>query len=266
MSRLVLFAVLLVLVAGCSEKEEPLPEIGLIWSDEFEGPAGQLPDPQKWRFDVGTDWGNLQLEWDTDRPENVSLDGDGHLAITARQEEFSGQSYTSGRIKTQDLFERRYGRIEARIQVPVGQGIWPAFWMLGNDIDQVGWPNCGEIDIMEYRGHEPRVLHGTIHGPGHAGDSSVGQRHELAQGGFHLGFHIFAVDWSADRIVWTVDGFAYHSVTPSDLPAGADWVYRHPFFILLNVAVGGRWPGAPDETTSFPQTMLVDWVRVYGEI
>jgi beta-glucanase (GH16 family) len=266
MSRIILLAALLVLVAGCSKQEEPLPEIGLIWSDEFEGPAGQLPDPQKWRFDIGTDWGNLQLEWDTDRPENVSLDGEGHLAITAREEEFSGQPYTSGRIKTQDLFERRYGRIEARIKVPVGQGIWPAFWMLGNDIDQISWPNCGEIDIMEYRGHEPRVLHGTIHGPGHAGDNSVGQRHELAQGGFHLGFHVFAVDWSADSIVWTVDDFAHHSVTPSDLPAGADWVYRHPFFILLNVAVGGRWPGSPNETTSFPQTMLVDWVRVYGEI
>lgn len=256
----------LALLAGCGGGDDPVPVVGLVWSDEFEGPAGQLPDAQKWAFDVGTDWGNLQLEWDTDRAENVSLDGNGHLAITAREEAFSGCDYTSGRIKTQDLFERKYGRIEARIQLPVGQGVWPAFWMLGADIDSVGWPDCGEIDIMEYLGHEPRVLHGTIHGPGHFGNGAIGGRHELAQGGFHLGFHTFAVDWSADEIVWSVDGYDYFRVEPADLPGSATWVYDHPFFIILNVAVGGRWPGSPDETTVFPQTMLVDWVRVYGEL
>ena len=134
-----------------------LPEYGIIWQDEFEGPAGQLPDPAKWVFDVGTDWGNLQLEFDTDRAENVSLDGGGNLAIVARREDFGGQEYTSGRIKTKGLFEQTYGRFEARIKLPVGQGIWPAFWMLGADIDDVHWPQCGEIDIMEYLGQEPRV-------------------------------------------------------------------------------------------------------------
>lgn len=260
-------APLIALLSMTACQEDPAPdEYGLIWADEFEGPAGQLPDPERWQFDIGTDWGNLQLEYDTNRPENVSLDGQGHLAITAREEEYQGQPYTSARIKTQDLFEQTWGRFEARIQVPVGQGIWPAFWMLGNDIDEVGWPRCGEIDIMEYRGHEPRVLHGSLHGPGYSGDGARTNSHTLAQGGFHLGFHVFAIEWSESGIRWEVDGYEYHEVTPSDLPAGTDWVYDHPFFLILNLAVGGRWVGSPDENTEFPQTLLVDWVRVYGTL
>jgi beta-glucanase (GH16 family) len=257
---------LLTLLLACSNEEQKEHEYGLIWSDEFEGPAGQLPDSQRWQFDIGTDWGNAQLEYDTNRPENVSLDGEGHLAITARQELFEGQEYTSARIKTKNLFERKWGRFEARVHLPLGQGIWPAFWMLGNDIDDVSWPQCGEIDIMEYRGHEPRVLHGTIHGPGYAGDNAIGNSHVLAQGGFNLGFHEFAIEWNETGITWFVDGHIYHSVTPSELPAGTEWVYDHPFFILLNVAVGGHWAGPPDEETVFPQTMLVDYVRVYGSL
>ena len=256
-------ALTLVPLLGCSE-DAPPPEYGLIWQDEFEGPAGEPPDPERWQFDIGTDWGNAQLEYDTNRPENVSLDGEGHLAITAREEEYGGQPYTSGRIKTKDLFERNRGRFEARIKLPIGQGIWPAFWMLGDDLDEVGWPTCGEIDIMEYRGQEPRVLHGTIHGPGYAGDDAIGNRHVLIQGGFHHGFHVFAIDWNEDGIAWEVDGHTYHTAVPADLPSGTEWVFDHPFFILLNVAVGGRWVGAPDENTVFPQAMLVDWVRVYG--
>jgi len=254
----------LALTAGCRE-ETPVPVYGLIWSDEFEGPAGQLPSSGKWIFDTGTDWGNNQLEWDTDLPTNVSLDGQGNLAITARREEFSGQSYTSGRIKTKGLFERRYGRFEARIKLPVGQGIWPAFWMLGNDIDGVHWPNCGEIDIMEYRGQEPQILHGSVHGPGYSGDGALTKTHVLGQGGFTFSFHEFAVEWSPQGIIWFIDGYAYHTVTSIDLPAGTNWVFDHPFFLLLNLAVGGDWVGPPDITTEFPQTMLVDYVRVYGE-
>ncbi len=265
-AAIALVLMLLTIVLACSETEDPAPEWGLVWQDEFDGPAGQLPDPEHWQFDIGTDWGNAQLEYDTNRAENVSLDGEGHLAITAREEEYLGQPYTSGRIKTKDLFGRTYGRFEARIKLPIGQGIWPAFWMLGEDIDEVQWPQCGEIDIMEYRGHEPRVLHGTIHGPGHSGNGAIGGRHELAQGGFHLGFHTFAVEWNESSIRWEVDGHEYFSVEPSDLPSGAEWVYDHPFFLILNVAVGGHWPGPPDEETVFPQTMLVDWIRVYGLI
>jgi beta-glucanase (GH16 family) len=255
----VLFAIL----AGCGESNRGGSR-QLIWQDEFDGPAGQLPDSTRWQFDIGTDWGNLQLEWDSDRPENVSLDGAGHLAITAREEEFEGQPYTSGRIKTKDLFEQTYGRFEARIKVPIGQGIWPAFWMLGADIDEVSWPQCGEIDIMEYRGHEPRVLFGSLHGPGHFGDDALSKRIVLEQGTFPENFHVFAVEWTEDSITWFLDGSPYHTVTATDLPAGAEWVYDHPFFMILNVAVGGRWAGPPDENTVFPQTMLVDWVRVYA--
>ena len=256
-------ALLLAVLAGCTG-DAPPPGNELVWQDEFDGPAGALPDPERWRFDVGTYWGNAQLEYDTDRPANASLDGDGHLAITAREEAYEGQPYTSGRIKTQDLFEPTRGRVEARIKLPVGQGIWPAFWMLGADIDRVPWPRCGEIDIMEYRGQEPRVLWGTIHGPGYAGDDAIGGRHVLAEGGFHLDFHVFAVEWDEAGIAWEVDGHAYHRAEPDDLPAGAEWVFDRPFFILLNVAVGGRWVGPPDDATEFPQTMLVDYVRVYG--
>ncbi len=269
MTRSLLFGAVCLLVGfatGCGSDDDPPVEIGLIWQDDFEGPAGQLPDPDRWVFDVGTDWGNAQLEFDTDRAENVSLDGDGHLAITAREEAYGGQDYTSGRIKTKGLFEQTYGRFEARIWLPEGQGIWPAFWMLGANIDEVGWPACGEIDIMEYLGHEPHVLHGTIHGPGHYGGSAISARHALSQGGFNLGFHEFAVEWHEGTITWLVDGYDYHTVTPDDLPHGATWVYDRPFFMLLNLAVGGRWPGPPDESTVFPQTMLVDYVRVYGPL
>lgn len=261
---LTMLALVLLLVSGCQNKKSEAPSGDLIWSDEFEGPAGQLPDPTKWQFDVGTDWGNLQLEWDTDRPENVSLDGQGHLAITAREEEHEGQPYTSSRIKTKDLFEHTYGRFEARIKLPIGQGIWPAFWMLGNNIDEGGWPQCGEIDIMEYRGHEPAILHGTIHGPGHWGFDAITNSYQLASGGLNQDFHVFAVDWSGDQLVWTIDGQEYHRVLRRDFPEGATWVYDHPFFMILNIAVGGRWPGNPDETTTLPQTMLVDYVRVYA--
>ncbi|MFN2370651.1 MAG: glycoside hydrolase family 16 protein, partial [Candidatus Krumholzibacteriia bacterium] len=145
-------------------------------------------------------------------------------------------------------------------------GLWPAFWLLGADIDQVGWPACGEIDVMEYRGQEPRVVHGSLHGPGHYGGGAVTRRHAIAQGGFHLGFHDFAIEWNRDAIAWFVDGYEFQRVTPADLPAGSTWVYDHPFFILLNVAVGGRFVGSPDSTTVFPQTMLIDHVRVYGEL
>jgi beta-glucanase (GH16 family) len=268
MNRLMTLALVFMIfgfMTGCN-KDAPPEQYGLIWQDEFEGPAGQIPDATKWVFDVGTDWGNAQLEFDTDRAENVSLDGEGNLAIIARQEDFRGQEFTSGRIKTKGLFEQTRGRFEARIKLPIGQGIWPAFWLLGSNIDEVHWPQCGEIDIMEYRGHEPRVLFGTLHGPGHHGDDAISKKHVLDQGGFHLGFHEFAVEWNEDSITWFLDDHAYHTTASADLPPGATWVYDQPFFIILNVAVGGRWPGAPDENTVFPQTMLVDYVRVYGAL
>lgn len=251
------------LVAGCGSDEGGGERWQLTWADEFEGPEGQSPDSSRWVFDIGTDWGNNQLEWTTDRPENVSLDGQGNLAIVAREEPFQGQPYTSARIKTKGLFEQAYGRFEARIQVPSGAGIWPAFWMLGNNIDEVGWPQSGEIDIMEFRGQEPSVLHGSIHGPGHFGGQAYTRRYELPQGRLDTGFHVYAVEWVEDQITWFLDGEPYHVARRSEVPG--EWVYDHPFFLLLNVAVGGGFVGSPEGTT-FPRTMLVDYVRVYEDV
>ena len=251
---------------GCRESTTgpEIPPLTLVWQDEFEGPAGQLPDSLKWQFDVGGwGWGNNQLEYDTDRPENCSLDGDGHLAIVARQEYYQGRSYTSARINTNGRFQATRGRFEARLRLPVGQGLWPAFWMLGSNFGTVGWPACGEIDIMEYRGQQPYVVHGSLHGPGYSGGEALTSSYTRRGAGFDRDFHVFTVDWDEAGITWKVDGIRYRTVTPDDLPPGTDWVFDHPFFLILNVAVGGNYVGPPDETTRFPQTMLVDWVRVY---
>ena len=242
-------------------------ELGLVWADEFDGEPGDSPDSTRWTFDIGNGaggWGNNQLEYDTNRPVNVSLDGQGNLAITARREDYLDWDYTSGRINTRYKFSRTRGRFEARIKLPIGQGIWPAFWLLGSNIGPVGWPDCGEIDIMEYLGHDPNRVYGTLHGPGYSGGSAVGGSYTLQEGGFNEDFHVFAIEWRSDSITWEVDGVPYQTKTPGDLPPGAPWVFNHDFFIILNVAVGGYWPGPPDGTTVFPQTMLVDYVRVYG--
>jgi beta-glucanase (GH16 family) len=233
----------------------------LVFSDEFDGPAGAAPDASKWVYDLGGNgWGNRELEIYTNKPENVSLDGKGHLAITAIKD--SRGFYTSGRIKTAGKFEFTYGRVAARLRLPFGQGIWPAFWMLGSDVERAGWPRCGEIDIMENIGKEPNTVHATVHGPGYSGAGGIGDKSESPQP-FAGDFHIFEAVWSKDSIQFLVDGKAYHEVTPRRLPQGAKWVYDHPFFLLLNVAVGGNWPGYPDATTQFPQRLLVDWVRVW---
>lgn len=243
------------------------PTFTLVWADEFDGPAGQSPDPGRWRFDVGTGvggWGNAQLEYDTDRPENASLDGEGHLAITARKESYEGSAYTSARLLTQGLLAQKYGRFEARIKLPAGQGLWPAFWLLGADIDEVGWPECGEIDVMEYRGQEPFRVTGSLHGPGYSGGDAITSSKDLpGTEGFDAGFHVFAVEWTPDWIAWELDGEVWQVVVPEQLPEGASWVFDHPFFVLLNVAVGGNYVGPPDPAV-FPQTTLVDYVRVYA--
>lgn len=242
----------------------PAPPGQLVWADEFNGPAGSLPASANWGFDVGTDWGNAQLEYDTARPANVSLDGQGNLAITARVESYQGAGYTSGRINTAGKFSRAGGRFEARMKMPTGRGLWPAFWLLGADIATNPWPNCGEIDIMEYRGQEPGVVHGSLHGPGYSGGNARTRAFELPNGGrFDTDFHVFAVEWKTNQITWSVDGKPFAAVTPSNLPAGTSWVFDHPFFVILNLAVGGNYVGPPDASTVFPQTLLVDYVRVY---
>jgi len=245
--------------------EEPPVDSTLIWSDEFDGPAGQRPDPANWSHDVGgSGWGNNQLEFDTNRTDNSRLDGRGNLEIIARRETYQGRNYTSARIKTLGLFAQQGGRFEARIKLPVGQGIWPAFWLLGDNFQQVGWPACGEIDIMEYRGQQPNIVSGALHGPGYSGGNPLTRKYTLPTGRFNDNFHIFAVEWDPDKITWFVDDVPYMTLTPSNVPAGGRWVFDHPFFIILNVAVGGNFVGPPNTTTTiFPQTMLVDWVRVY---
>ena len=233
----------------------------LAWSDEFTGPAGQLADPGNWTYETGTDWGNAQLEYDTDRASNAALDGAGNLVITARRESYEGRQYTSARLTTAGKREFQYGRFEARMKLPRGQGLWPAFWMLGANFDVVGWPASGEIDIMEFRGQEPSTILGSLHGPGYSGGSALTQRKTVTATRFDNSFHVFAVEWTAEEIRWFVDGARYHTVQREDVPG--TWVFDHPFAILLNVAVGGNFVGAPSEVTTFPQQMVVDWVRVY---
>lgn len=234
----------------------------LIWSDEFNGAPGSPPDPKKWVYDLGGNgWGNQELETYTDNRGNSHLDGQGHLVIQALQP--TPGKFTSARLKTQGKFDFEYGRVEARIRIPYGQGIWPAFWMLGEDIKRKGWPACGEIDIMENIGREPDTVHGTVHGPGYSGSKGIGKLFQIATGRFADDYHIYAVEWMPARIDFLVDGQSYHTVMPASLPVETKWVYDHPFFLILNVAVGGGWPGNPDKTSVFPQTMLVDYVRVY---
>jgi beta-glucanase (GH16 family) len=241
----------------------------LSWADEFDGPAGALVDATRWDFDLGGHgWGNQELQYYTARSANASLNGEGQLAIRALREDYQGpdgvtRGFTSARLKSQGRFEQAYGRFEARLKLPFGQGLWPAFWMLGADIPAVGWPECGEIDVMENIGREPSIVHGTLHGPGYSGAGGLSGSFSLPGGGrFADAFHVFAVEWEPAAIRWYVDGQLYQERTPAAL-AGRRWAFDHPFFVILNVAVGGSWPGSPDATTSFPQTLLVDYVRVY---
>jgi beta-glucanase (GH16 family) len=241
----------------------------LVWSDEFNRPNNSAVDEAKWSFDIGgRGWGNNELETYTSRPENARIEN-GSLVITALKETFTGpdqitRSYTSARLLTKKKFSWKYGRFEARIKIPYGQGNWPAFWMLGENIDAVRWPNCGEIDIMENIGREPSTVHGTFHGPGYSAGKGISAAYTLpGNRKFADDFHVFAVEWDPDSLLFYVDGSLYSTRTRADLPAGAAWVFDHPFFLILNVAVGGGWPGNPDETSVFPQRMLVDYVRVY---
>ncbi len=235
----------------------------LRWQDEFSGPA---IDRANWTFDIGDGtlygipgWGNDERQFYTERPENARIE-DGVLVIEAREERIIRGDYTSARLKTEGLQELQFGRIEARIQIPRGQGLWPAFWMLGTEGDR--WPGIGEIDIMENIGREPHQIHGTVHGPGYSGGNGVGGSLIKPAAPFADDYHIYAIEWEPDAIRWYVDDRLFSTVTPEDVPG--DWVFDdHPFYLILNVAVGGHWPGDPDETTPFPQQMRVDYVRVY---
>jgi beta-glucanase (GH16 family) len=246
----------------------------LVWSDEFNGPAGKPPSARRWTHEIGDGtangipgWGNDELEYYTDDPQNAATNGRGQLAITARQSDGSLSCYygpcqfTSARLISQHKAEFAYGRIETRIKVPAGAGLWPAFWSLGTNIGDVGWPQSGEIDIMEFVGRVPNEIFGTIHGPGYSGGASFGDTYDF---GVPVSddFHTFAIEWQPDRIDWFVDGILYHSATPASV-APNQWVFNHPFYLILNLAVGGNFGGPLDPNVVFPKSMLVDYVRVY---
>lgn len=239
----------------------------LVWSDEFNGTAGELPDPTKWTYDIGRGqdgWGNQELQYYTDKPENVSMDGEGNLIITARNKSFAGAAFTSARIKTQGLFEQKYGRFEAKLKTPYGPGMWSAFWLLGSNINIVGWPQCGEIDIMELRGQEPHIINGSIHGPGYSAGKAITKKYNLNNGRFDTDYYLYAIEWDEHKIDFFVNDFLYQRITRADTPGV--WVFDQPYFLLLNLAVGGNYVGFPTSQTPFPQQMIIDYVRVYKEV
>jgi beta-glucanase (GH16 family) len=240
----------------------------LTWSDEFDGPDGSAVDPTKWKHDTGgSGWGNQELEYYTDGTQNAVVQG-GNLVITATTDGASQYqcwygtcTYTSARLLTQGLFSQTYGRFEARVQMPTGRGLWPAVWMLGNDISTVSWPACGEIDFMETIGSDISTNHGSLHAPNYNPTAT----YPLPGGGtFADDFHTFAIEWEPGTVRFYVDDNLYETQNSSGVPSGGTWEFDgQPFFLLANVAVGGQWPGSPDSTTTFPQTMKVDWVRAY---
>ncbi|QNP66967.1 glycoside hydrolase family 16 protein [Streptomyces genisteinicus] len=256
--------------AGAAPAPRPAAAAAAVtFSDDFNGPAGAAADSGKWQTETGDNVNNHERQYYTAGNSNAALDGQGHLVITARRENpgnyqcwYGRCEYTSARLNTAGRFTTTYGHVEARMKVPRGQGMWPAFWMLGNDIGQVGWPASGEIDIMENVGFEPSTVHGTLHGPGYSGSGGIGAGYTLPGGQrFADAFHTFAVDWSPNEVTWSVDGTVYQRRTPADL-GGRQWVFDKPFFLILNLAVGGYWPGDPDGSTVFPQQLVVDHVRV----
>ena len=241
----------------------------LVFSDEFAGPAGTPPPANQWTHDVGA-YGSPdhELETYTASAANASLNGAGDLAIVARRQTRTGpdgltRHYTSARLDTLGRFSARYGRIEARMRLPAGAGLWSAFWMMGDDITTIGWPKCGEIDVAEAKGQHPSAVRATLHGPnGDATGFSLGENFDAARS-LTDSFHTYAISWSPGSITWLLDGLPYRVISASDLGPGDRWVFDRPFSVLLNLAVGGRYPGPPDAATHFPATLLVDWVRVY---
>ncbi|MFL4908777.1 ricin-type beta-trefoil lectin domain protein [Streptomyces sp. MMS24-I2-30] len=241
----------------------------VTFSDTFDGPAGAAADSSKWQTETGDNVNNHERQYYTSGNKNAALDGQGHLVITAKRENpanyqcwYGTCQYTSARLNTSGKFTAQYGHVEARMKIPRGQGMWPAFWMLGNDIGNVGWPNSGEIDIMENVGFEPSTVHGTLHGPGYSGSGGIGAGYSLPNGqAFADAFHTFAIDWAPNSVKWSVDGNVYQTRTPADVGGNA-WVFNKPFFLIMNLAVGGYWPGDPDGSTAFPQQLVVDSVSV----
>jgi beta-glucanase (GH16 family) len=251
----------------------------LAWADEFDGGKGAPPDPSRWVHEVGgSGWGNGELQSYTDRADNAHLDGDGHLQIVARAEQFTGgdgrsRDFTSARLNSRQPFDTRYGLLEARVDMPAGTGLWPGFWAMGRDLPEVGWPAAGEIDIMEGDGGHPDSVFATLHGPDSTtGSYAIGRAYTGGSGSAGTrgggpsrlaGFHTYTALWTPLGVRMAVDGYDYSTIVPSDLATTGSWTFDKPFFLLLNLAVGGAVPGPPDASTPFPAAMSVDYVRVY---
>jgi beta-glucanase (GH16 family) len=267
-----LFLGIFFVMIGCNPDEtQTVAEFkNLVLSDEFD--TDNKINADIWTFDIGTGsngWGNNEEQFYTNRIENVSVQN-GILIIKALKEDYNGSEYTSSKILTKGLKEQAYGRFEARIQLPTGQGMWPAFWLLGANCgdgtaDTQVWPNCGEIDIMEYRGQDPTVVHGSVHGPGYAAGNAITKSYALENDRFDTGFHVFGIEWAPEYINYYVDDVLYNQITRQQVEEKGTWVFDQPFYIIINLAVGGDFVGAPNEQTVFPQTMLIDYVRVYNK-
>jgi beta-glucanase (GH16 family) len=261
--------------ADAADASDPtaLPGWTLTWHDEFNLADGSPVDPGKWTQETGNaGWGNNhERQYYTAGTANAVIRG-GSLLITATSQgasqyqcQYGTCQYTSARMNTAGKFEQAYGRFESRIKLTIGKGVWPAFWVLGNNISTVSWPQCGEIDIMENIGSTPSTNYGSLHGPGYSGGQDLTGSYTLPGHTLSEDFHVYAIEWEPNVVRFYFDGVNYETRTPADVPAGKTWVYDHPFFVILNLAIGGYWPGDPDATTQLPQTLTVDYVRVYAK-
>ena len=254
----------------------PIPELKQVWADEFDGPAGSSIDGTKWHYDLGDGcqsgncgWGNQEKEWYTSASENISLNGQGQLQIVARPAAagltcyYGACRYTSAKITTRGTLDVAPGRVEARIKLPAGQGLWPAFWLLGSNVGAVGWPQCGELDIMENHGSNLTSTSSAMHGPGYSGNTPFVHSYQLAAASFAEDFHTFAVEWDSSRVRFFVDGKQHYAIQRDEVQRRGNWVFGGPFFVILNLAVGGTFDGDPKSDAILPATMLVDYVRVY---
>ena len=238
------------------------------FDDEFTGSAGSSPSSTRWGYAYGGNgWGNNEQQSYTDRPANVALDGAGQLDITAQRETYTGydghqRQFTSARLTTRNTFTFQYGTATARLEAPKGDGLLSAFWAMGTDVDQVGWPACGETDIIENRGHQPGIVDATIHAATNHGSAWLSSATRQEPQSNASGPHVYTLIWGPDAIESEVDGQAYMSISASDIPRDDNWPFNHPFFMLLSLAVGGNWAGNPDSTTQFPAHLVVDYVRV----
>lgn len=273
-------------LAACSSDapsvESPPPPAAdwvQVWSDEFDGAAGAPVDATKWGYEISDGcqagicgWGNEEKEWYTSAPENIALNGQGQLMIVARRDPvgltcyYGPCRYTSAKITTRGKMFASPGRVEARIKLPTGQGLWPAFWMLGHNFPATSWPACGEIDIMENKGSQPTTTSSALHGPGYSGATPFAHANVLTGGSTVASdYHTYAVEWNASQVIFSVDGFGHYGVTSDAIARYGASVLDQPFYLILNLAVGGHFDGDPGSDAIFPATMLVDYVRVYAK-